>query len=242
MSILQNYQAYDKNQFEILFKQTHVYQQLSKKYKLINFDRNYQHFISNVNGKLSNRKIKSDSNHWEENETLRGQLEKNGIVDATDFYYLKYLTDTDTEKIYDIGCGCNFYKNYIPNLTTISGNSPSSRFFYGDEYGWIDNTYIAQHQNFFPSAFAIVSLHFIPVTEIRKRVMDFMSMIQPGGRGFLSMSSYEMVDGSIDTDILENLDIYIRTQLCDMPFEYLVVDIDEVNRKLLGNIQLVMQK
>ena len=160
MSILQNYQAYDKNQFEILFKQTHVYQQLSKKYKLINFDRNYQHFISNVNGKLSNRKIKNDSNHWEENETLRGQLEKNGIVDATDFYYLKYLTDTDTEKIYDIGCGCNFYKNYIPNLTTISGNSPSSRFFYGDEYGWIDNTYIAQHQNFFPSAFAIASLHF----------------------------------------------------------------------------------
>jgi hypothetical protein len=241
MTILQNYNVYDQDQFEPFFKQTSIYQQLLKKYTLINFDKFYQPFINN-NDKFKKGKIKSEPEWWEKTETLRSILLKQGIVDAVPFYYLKYLTDINPEKIYDIACGCNFFKDYIPNLVAISGNPPSSPFFNGDEYGWIDDNYIAQHQNIFPSAFSLVSLHFIPITDVRKRVIDFMSMIRPGGRGFLSMISYEMLIDSANDNILNNLDMYIRTQLYDVPFEYLVVDIDETNRKLLGNIRLVMQK
>lgn len=244
MTILQNHNVYNQDQFETFFKQTSIYQQLSEKYTLINFDKHYGPFMSPVydGDKFRKGRILNNPEWWEKHETSRSMFLQHKIVDAVPFYYLKYLTDVAPEKIYDIACGCNFFKDYISNLVAISGNPPSSPFFYGDEYGWIDDNYIAQHQNFFSSAFSIMSLHFVPLTDIRKRVLDFMSMIQPGGRGFLSMISYEMNVDFVDADILNNLDTYIRTQLYDPPFEYLVVDIDETHRRLLGNIRLVMQK
>lgn len=240
--MLYNKNAYDQTTFETFFKTTDIYLALNEKYTLINFEKDYAPFVFNHHERFKEGWLRSQPVWWEKHETFRSILEQKGIVDAVPFYYLQYITDTNPEKIYDIGCGSNFFKSYIPNLIGISGDQPSNPFFAGDEHGWIDDNYIAQHQHFFPSAFSLVSLHFVPITQIRKRVIDFMSMIKPGGRGFLSMITYEMIADSVDPEILINHDEYIRTQLYDMPFDYLVVDIDTNNRKLLGNIRLVMQK
>lgn len=249
--MLQNKLSYQPYQFEIEFKQTEIYRSLSTQYKTIIFDGDFKEtsFPHGPHNKINSDKFFtswSNQEYWSNKKTGRQQALDRGVIDAMPFYYLNFITKTLPDKIYDIGCGYNFFKQYIPNIIGISGERTNSDFFYGDEHGWVDDNYISQHQRFFPSAFSLVALHFVPITQIRRRVIDFMSMIKPGGVGFLVLDVWRMIEhsSSSDLDSVDDLNVYVRTQLDNMPFEYLVVDINVSEQHevtLIGNIRLVMK-
>jgi SAM-dependent methyltransferase len=41
------------------------------------------------------------------------------IIPCASFYYLEYLKELQAEKIVDIGCGMNFFKDIVPNVIGI---------------------------------------------------------------------------------------------------------------------------
>lgn len=164
------------------------------------------------------------------------------------FYYLKYLTDRNPKVMYDIGCGWNIFKKYIPNIIGIDNNIHSLEY-HADQYGEVDDKYIQQHQNFFESAFAINSLHFHPLSDLRKIVLDFISMLAPDGCGFLAINLKRMIerDPRFDNNSLPDFDFEteVRTQLENIPATYLVFDVDlscGYSNTMNGNIRLVCHK
>jgi hypothetical protein len=252
--MLYNKRSYNPVEFENTFKQTKIYSALAQQYQHIIFDGTFSSDVmpqklppTNLL-EIDDRKFWSTQELWSNRKTRRQVALEHSIVDAMPFYYLNFITETAPEKIYDIGCGCNFFAKYIPNIVGVSAELPDSEHFLGDEHGFVDDEYIHQHQQLFASAFSLSALHFIPITQLRRRVMDFMSMIKPNGVGYLALNTWRMLEHSKQLDLLglhnyNDLDMYVRTQLDDMPFEYLAVDIDISQKSfaLVGNIRLVMQ-
>ena len=101
---------------------------------------------------------------------------------------------------------------------------------------------------------AICSLHYVPLSSLRDRVLGFISIIKDGGRGFISLDADTMIkrespENLIDTfgseePSAELLDQYIREQLTDLPANVLIFDIDiaEDKDELDGNIRIVFEK
>ena len=167
------------------------------------------------------------------------------------FYYLKFLIDQNPSVIYDLGCGWNIFKKYIPNIIGIGEEPIDSNLYFGDLPGRVDNYYVSQHQNYFNSVFSINSLHFHPLSKIRKIVLDFISMLAPGGYGFLTLNLTRMVErdhvkfGNCTVEDLEN---YIRIELSNVPAEYTVFDLNfndpmyKLDNPMDGNIRLICHK
>jgi hypothetical protein len=161
------------------------------------------------------------------------------VCTMTSFYYIQYLLEKNPEKIYDFGCGWNLFKKYIPSIVGVSPdncNDPTA--YFGDEYDYVDSDYINNHQNTFDSAMAICSLNYTPLTTIRKTAESFISMIKPGGRGYMSFDIRPMIDRE-DPDVLDDyfgtpippvheIDDYVREQLSNLPVDYLVFDLDSI--------------
>lgn len=166
------------------------------------------------------------------------------------FYYLEKLLEKDPVNIYDLGCGWNIFKRYIP---TIIGVSPTQDN-YADIHDLVDDKYIKGHTNFFDSVFSINVLHFKSLEKLEKIVTEFVSMIKPGGRGFLSLnlmrmverSSFEFLEKSIGTNRTSiDYEQYVRSVLEKINIGYLIVDIDfsrTLDDYIDGNIRLVIDK
>jgi len=170
------------------------------------------------------------------------------------FYYLNYLLEKNPKKIYDLGCGWNIFKKYIPNIIGIGDEDPAGEKYY-DEYGHVDQDYINLHQNYFESVFSINALHFIPLSSLRNMVVDFISMVAPGGRGFITFNLMRMFERSSNQFLLEKFktitptnqqfDLYIRESLQYLPCKIIVFDVDvmnSINDVMEGNIRLVFEK
>jgi hypothetical protein len=173
------------------------------------------------------------------------------------FYYLKELLEKNPSDIYDLGCGWNIFKKYIPNIIGVSPKRKSKRpeHFAGtidnmaDVHGFIDKYYIATHQKFFESVFSINALHFRigGLAEFEKIVTDFASMIKPGGRGFLALNLARLITFTPD-DFLKSLngeyDHYVRTILQKINLNYIILDVDFENMDCYmdGNIKIVFEK
>ena len=56
------------------------------------------------------------------------------------FYYLEKLLETKPTNIYDLGCGWNIFKKYIPNVIGVSPTHNLDN--YGDIHDLIDDDYI----------------------------------------------------------------------------------------------------
>ena len=57
------------------------------------------------------------------------------------FYYLEPLLEKSPELIYDLGCGWNIFKKYIPNVIGIGAESQHSEFFYADQWDFIEHAF-----------------------------------------------------------------------------------------------------
>jgi hypothetical protein len=161
---------------------------------------------------------------------------------AIPFYYLNYLVKHNPEKIYDLGCGWNIFKRYIPNLIGIGAESPWSSAYYGDIHDIVNEDFVRRHQNYFNSVFSINSLHFRPLKELKQTVLEFASMISPGGRGFLALDIQRMIER--DDSGYNNYDYYVRSELSDVNFTYEVFDVNlsTMDSYIDGNIRMVIYK
>jgi hypothetical protein len=233
---LNNINSYDEVRFRKEFKPTELYQSLSCDFSHITWDTH-----CDIYKNYTPRQFLGDSS-------------KN-VFSAVPFYYLKYLLEVNPEKIYDLGCGWNIFKKYIPNIIGVGEEDPSASNYYGDEHGCVDQDYIDSHQNYFESVFTINALHFIPLSSMRERVVDFISMVAPGGRGFITLNLLRMVDRSSDDFLTstfgtlkptnQQFDTYVRNSLDNLPCQMLVFDVDlltSLNDVMEGNIRLVFEK
>jgi hypothetical protein len=165
------------------------------------------------------------------------------------FYYLQPLLEKNPDIIYDLGCGANMFKKYITNI--IGVDRSGDQICYPDIEDQVDANYIKAHQNYFESVFSINALHFRPLSELRLIYEEFISMVKPGGRGFLSVNLQRMIQKETNTFLkmeLENeyksYDQYVRKQLDNLPCTYLIFDVNlnPLDEWLDGNIRLVFER
>ena len=231
-----NINSYNEIQFREKFKLTELYRSLARDFSHITWDSHcdiYKMFTP---------------------RQFLGDRSKN-ICSAVPFYYLEYLLESNPKQIYDLGCGWNMFKKYIPNIIGVGGEDPTAMNYYGDEHGRVCQDYIDTHQDYFESVFSINALHFIPLSSMRQQVIDFISMIAPGGRGFITLNLLRMIDCSPDDFLIntfgtlkptnQQFDTYVRNSLIDLPCKCLVFDVDildSLNDVMEGNIRLVFEK
>jgi hypothetical protein len=217
------------------------------------------------------------------------------------FYYLLPLLAKDYDLIYDLGCGKNLFKPYIPRLIGVGAEhmltigsynrikdpswpdistveefeNLSSKIkqecinyhnfdtaevcrmnggFHGDVHGLVDDDYVSQHQNYFSSVFSICALHFAPLTMFKKTIVDFNSMIKPGGRGFLSLNLKRMIEFTTENFLINQFSTdcptksqyeeFLRAELSNSNLNFLILDIDltVMDESMNGNIRLVIEK
>jgi hypothetical protein len=220
---IKNINAYDEHAFRDRFVLTDLYQRLQKDFDTITFEKNYQcHKTPRHAASLS-------------------------IFSAVPFYYIEFLTQREPTEIYDIGCGWNIFKKYIPNIIGIAAESPDSDLFYGDIHDYVDDGFVKGHQCFFESAFSINALHFQPLSDIQKIVHDFHSMLKPGATGWLSLNMMRMFErdqAKFSGKPMSFIDAYIRQELSSLNINFVVFDVDLTvpDDYMDGNIRLVMEK
>jgi len=195
------------------------------------------------------RKIYQWSNELHEHSTPRYRL-ISGVIPCASFYYLNKLLETSPSEIADIGCGMNFFKDILPGVTGIDGTGK-----WADVNDVFDDDFVRGHTNSFLCAFSIDALHFIPITDFHKRVMDFSNIITPNGRGYLAMNAARMIETtdkkvirelfSTEVPASEQISDYIDQQIKMLPLKFLVIDnliMEEYDDYVDGNIRLVFER
>jgi hypothetical protein len=231
LEMISNVNAYDKEKFQNEFNKTEIYQQLIKDFDEISLEKFFQ------------QKNMPTARYW------LGCSNRSTRFSATSFYYLNFLLETNPSEIYDLGCGWNVFKRYIPNIIGVGAESPDSPDFFGDIHDYVDDGYIQGHQNYFESVFSICALHFHPLSDISKVVNGFYTTIRPGGRGYLSLNLQRMIERDpvfFAKTSAQEVDRYCREQISQLhDIKFLVVDIDTtvfLDDGMDGNIRLVMEK
>ena len=170
------------------------------------------------------------------------------------YYYLELLIEKSPVTIYDIGCGWNIFKKYTPNIIGISAEPPDSPIFFADIHDFVDDEFVAGHQEYFESAFSINALHFHSLTKLSKVIKDFVSMIQSGGRGFLALNAQRMIERLTSDEIIklfgtasptkEQYTDFILECIGTVDCHFLIVDVDlsKLDDTLDGNIRIVFER
>jgi hypothetical protein len=224
----QNINPYDPVQFKKEFEFTDICRNISKDFDNLWWDQQIKFFDS---------------------LTPRYAVSTNNVgFSMIPFYYLQPLLEKNPTSIIDLGCGANMFKKYIPNIIGIDAHY--GQICYPDIESQVDAEYIKTHQNYFKSVFSINALHFRPLTELRLVYEEFISMVSPGGRGFISVNLKRMTDKEtkvIDELVVDgkvNYEHYVRTQLDNLPCKYLIFDVnlDVMDEWLDGNIRLVFER
>ena len=228
--MLKNINPYDPVIFESQFKQTPLYQKLSTDFDQLLFDNNNAMYNRTPRQELGDPKCRKS------------------VFSVVPFYYLNWLDQENPTNIYDLGCGWNIFKKYIPNIIGVGAEDPGSGHFFGDIHDFVDDHYIQEHQHFFKSMFSICALHFFPLSNIRQQIIKIGSMLQSNGQCWLAFNLARMLErdntkfGNYSELQLEN---YIRSELFDLPFEVQVFDLDlsnsNQNNTLNGNINIIFK-
>ena len=120
---MNNLNPYNKNQFKQTFKHTEIYKKLT-----LDFDENdliWDKFFvlsPNIQSRVNlNNNIQGISQLISTNETPRAGFSDK--FSASVFYYLMPLVEHEYTTIYDLGCGKNMFKPYLPNLLGIGAEA-----------------------------------------------------------------------------------------------------------------------
>lgn len=224
----QNINPCDVKKFKEYFVATKLYKQLQQDYDFVTFG----------NGVI-----------WPADQTPRQKMASTQFS-AIPFYYLKFLTDENPSVIYDLGCGWNIFKKYIPKIIGIGEENPQSEYYFGDIHGHVNQHFVEQHQNYFESLFSINALHFRPLSELRQLALEFISMIKPGGHGFLAINlarMYERDHEKFANYTFEEITKFVRVELSNLPIDYKVFEVNlssawKTHSDLDGNIRFVCHK
>jgi hypothetical protein len=221
----QNINPYNPEQFKKIFESTDIYRSVIEDYDNLWWEQQVKFF-----DRLTPRQSVST--------LTRG-------FSMIPFYYLQPLLEKNPTLIYDLGCGANMFKKYITNIVGVDRNG--DQICYPDIEDQVDSKYIDAHQNYFESVFSINALHFRPLSNLRLIYEEFISMVKPGGRGFLSVNMQRMLEREQVSSMQKNqniLDQYVRKQLDNLPCTYLIFDVNlnPLDEWLDGNIRLVFER
>lgn len=213
-----NILPYNETEFRDRFQQTEIYRQLCQDFDKVSFNNTVE---------------------WQWAPTPRERLasRRQSLFSAVTFYYLEFLTKHNPQQILDIGCGANYFKHYIPNIVGVGAEPPDNIFYRGDVHGEFNADWVQCNQGQLDSFFSVCSLHFVPLTELRQRVLDAASTLAPNGRAYVAMNASRMCERmwwnlSKEQQLFDQsadaatVDRNIREQLSDMPFTYEVFDVN----------------
>jgi SAM-dependent methyltransferase len=201
---MQNFNIYDPVLFKNFFVTTELYSQIQKDFDLITWDVDTSSF--SITGMTPRQ--------------YRGMK----IFSAVPFYYINQI-GLDS-KIYDIGCGWNIYKKYLPDITGISAEPSESKYFYADEHGIFDDTYVENNLQKFDNVISMNSLHFIPLTEFTNRIHQLKKVTRPGGKIFVMMNVCQMI-AKENSNIKNSAGEYIRNQMSQFSKDLLCFELDD---------------
>ena len=131
--------------------------------------------------------IKSYKHSWQiyvrEHFDLGSQKRWNGLSVVTQFQEFMHKRSFES-RIWDIGCGQNIIKEYYEHL-----------FIYGIDKSWEADQYAHLEDSDImdcrvDDAFAINSLHFGTVDDIKRRVNHVMDCLSPNGTFFLTLNNF----------------------------------------------------
>ena len=171
-------------------------------------------------------------------------------------FYLDFLIEKNPQVIVDIGCGANIFKRIIP---CIHGIDPTPNNPYADEFGAFDSEFSQAHKDEYESVFAINSVHFVSLVDFEKRLLEFINIVKPGGRGVITFNVTRMleytsftqrqelfnthlIDPQMLTDYVNNKINRIKQNTTT---KFLVVDLfinEELDEIMNGNVRLVFEK
>ena len=156
------------------------------------------------------------------------------IFSAVPFYYMLQL-DINS-RIYDLGCGWNIYKKYLPNVIGIDNSQ------YADEQGLVDDEFVAKNEERFDNVMSMNALHFISLLELNNRINQVLKMTKPGGFIFVMMNVCHMVGRSP-----RNIDPikYIRDMFDEFADRLVCFELDEANiRQNMseGTLRFILKK
>ena len=157
------------------------------------------------------------------------------------FFYILKLLEKNPKQIADIGCGSNFFKNFIPEIHGIDPvENPNV-----DQLDYFDDVFSQGHTNRFDCAMAINSIHFISLNDISNQLRSFSNIIKPGGRGFITLNAKRMIEHTEDFVLDNQLSSHIKQQVDQaLPNvlaydDYIQTELDEA---MNGNIRVVFEK
>lgn len=172
-------------------------------------------------------------------------------------WYLQFLADINPEKIVDIGCGANLFKPVIEKIYNCEcyGIDPDRDNTFANEVGFFDADFSKIHTEDYLCAFSINALHFLPLSDMTKRIEEFYNVIAKGGRGFLALNSARMLERTDPQWLVDTFDTkmptavqvqdYVQKQLSTLDINFIVIDllITEVSDEFMdGNIRMVFKK
>jgi hypothetical protein len=238
--MLENINPYNEAEFQESFSKTVIYKKLAEDGDYISWKKNYQDYESSI-------------------EYTPRWIVSSRVFSLASFYYLNFITQRANETIYDIGCGHNWFKKYLTDsdIIGIDHRPDSKRLFFGDREEVFDGNWLKNNSNRFNYAYSINALHFVPISTMKERVLDFINTIKVGGAGYITLNAdcllhAESVDklvelfgrGDPSPDVVEK---YVRENLSDLKNyvnELLCVDIDltHLNEWMDGNIRIAFRK
>jgi hypothetical protein len=193
---------------------------------------------------------------WDNVGTLETPREDafNSTIYLKSFYYLQFLLENKPTKIYDIGCGFNFFKMFIPEIIGITPPYNTAKIYANDIKDTYDNDFVLGHKDYFDCLFSINALHFRPITEFKQTLINTMSMLTDNGRCYIALNSERMINDTPSGKLMELFNTldptvddrinYFVSELNTMDLTNFIV-IDFVKNKdeyMSGNVHLVFDK
>ena len=136
----------------------------------------------------------------------------------------------------------------------ISPDVETDPSFFGDSNDFFDQNFVMYNDSQFESVMSICALNYAPLTQIKEVVESFISLVVPGGRGYIALDIGQMLQRE-DADVLDELfgttdpsyyeiDDYVRDQLSDLHCKYLVFDLDsmEYMNEIDGTVRIVFER
>lgn len=218
---MHNLNVYNVDAFQSWFSKTQLYLQMQNDFDILTWDTDLSSFMLP--------------------EMTPRQYRGTRIFSMVPFYYINQL-GMDS-KIYDVGCGWNVYKKYLPNITGIAGEHKNSTYYYGDKHGLVDDQYVENNMHQFDNIMSMNALHFIPLSSFAHRIRQIKKITKPGGKIFIMMNVCQMI--ALESSELKNHAAeYIRREMDQFANEVGCFELDDtkVGQNLSeGTLRFVMQ-
>jgi hypothetical protein len=164
------------------FENTDIFKKIKVKYPRCYSE--FFDFLLESDGSVANEDSK---------KAHRQNFHEQGVFFTSSFFYLQLLFDKNPLLIADVGCGLNFFREYYPNIIGYDSTE------YADYHERFDDNFVVDHYKEFDAAFAINSLHFIPIHKFSSRINDFCKILKLQGRGYITFNARVMLENTDDT-------------------------------------------